>query len=507
MLPGPLPTVPSAPLPYVETMIQTTTPSTPLVLRARQLLLSSTLSGLALLTVACGPSNGDQSQAVDSGDQSVELDNATATEGELTSATDAEAVAFAAEPTETTSAPAEPTATPEAPALTGGQIAPPGQISNWEGVIDNDIPVKIWLAQNDTFLRGEISYGAEPIMLLGRQYPNGGYFLHEFGPDGNVSGTLIMPTVNNGNVIDATWGDLPLRLDFSSIGDTPFFFDPLVRPGNYVYAFGPFGGDEVCCGPIGLMQISNVTETELTVSFNNTTSGPAFNRALISTTTIPLDQNVARFERTDSFHPNCKFEISIFDGYAYVQHVDEAFDCGFGNAAGVEAIYVLDENAGAASTEPLGDETLTASSFGEIELGQSWRSLTQKYGVPAFDPTVHQLEECYYVQLPDVPNSPWLMLIGDKDDAIVSRIEPTHDDHRSDAKVGVGSTEAAVLAAHDNNIAEAPHVYLGEGAKYLTVNVEPGISSTLLYETNEQGIVVSVRNGYLGPVAWVEGCV
>ena len=455
------------------------------------------MCGLALLTIACGPATDGQPQAVDSGDQSIELD-ATITE--------AEAVEVADTPTETTSAPAEAAPTPETPALTGGQIAPPGRITNWEGVIGDDIPVTIWVAQNDTFLRGEISYGAEPIMVLGRQYPDGGFYLHEFGPDGQVSGTLILPTVNDGKIIDATWGDLPLRLDLASVGSTPFFFDPLVRPGNYVYAFAPFGGDDVCCGPIGLMQISNVTDTELTISFNNTTSGPAFNLASIYTTEIPLDQNVARFERIDSFHPNCKFEISIFDGYAYVEYVDEAFDCGFGNAASVEGIYVLDDNATAAASEPLGDEILTASSFGELELGQSWRSLTERYGVPAFDQSAHPFPECYYVELPNVPNSPWLMLLGDEDDAVISRIEPVHDDHRSDAKVGVGSTEAAVFTAHDNNITAAPHLYLGEGAKYLTVNAEPGVASTLLYETNEQGIVVSVRNGYLGPVAWVEGC-
>lgn len=447
---------------------------------------------LALASTACGSSASDVA----------DTSNADATDSSATTdpTTDTEIPAV-----ETTSPPGAQVELPQAPELADGLLAPPSRVTSWTGMIGDDIEVSVWLAQSGDFIRGEISYGGAPITLLGRKYPAGGYFLHEFGPDGNVSGTLILPTVTNDSIV-GTWDDLPLTLELTDVGTTPFFFDPLVRPGNYVYGFGPFEGDDPCCGPRGLLQISNVTESTVTIRFDNTTSGPAYNLASIYTIEIPLEKNVARFDLINSIHPNCAFDITIFDGFAFVQYVDDRFECGFGNAASVEGIYVLDETATVAASTPLGNEVLTTTSFGELELGQSWRSLTERYGVPAFDPSSHPFPNCYYVELPDVPNSPWLMLLGDENDAVISRIEPIDHKQQTSAKVGFGSTEAEVLAAHDNNITQTPHLYLGEGAKYLLVNSAPGEASTLMYVTNEQGIVEEIRNGYLGPIEWVEGC-
>ncbi len=62
--------------------------------------------------------------------------------------------------------------------------------------------------------------------------------------------------------------------------------------------------------------------------------------------------------------------------------------------------------------------------------------------------------------------------------------------------------------AYDNAIDEQPHKYLGQGAKYLRVvsNKADRDLSTILFETNEDGIVTSMRNGFSDPIRWVEGC-
>ena len=37
---------------------------------------------------------------------------------------------------------------------------------------------------------------------------------------------------------------------------------------------------------------------------------------------------------------DCAFEITVFDGFAFVEHLYERFDCGFGFGAGVEGSCV-----------------------------------------------------------------------------------------------------------------------------------------------------------------------
>ncbi len=100
------------------------------------------------------------------------------------------------------------------------------------------------------------------------------------------------------------------------------------------------------------------------------------------------------------------------------------------------------------------------------------------------------------------------MMLGDGDESVVSRIEIGDPRTRTTNEVGVGSTEAEVRLAYDNAISERPHQYLGEGAKYLRVtsNKTDREVSTILFETDEDGIVTSMRNGFSESIDWIEGC-
>jgi len=229
----------------------------------------------------------------------------------------------------------------------GGLLAPADSVTTWTGVIDGDIEVSVWLAQSDELVRGEITYQAEPIQLLGRRYASGeGYFLHEFGPDGKVSGTLILGVVQDGTVSEATWGDSSLELELTNTtAATTDLFVPAISAGTYRYSFPPFGSgesDEPCCGPTGVLEISEVRDSEVTIEFSNHRGAPSFNLAVLPEVTVARNGNVALYSAGDGEFVDCAIEVTVFDGFAYVQHLDDRYDCEFGFGAGVEGVYAFD---------------------------------------------------------------------------------------------------------------------------------------------------------------------
>ncbi len=462
---------------------------------------------VSLVSTACGSRTLDDSTAETT---------APSTAPTTTAGAELDVVATTAAPeTESDPAQALPSTTPPpvaADVLSGSALAIDGQRTEWSGVIDDTINFSMWLAQRDGFLRGELTYdtSGQPIAVLGRSYRSGnGYFLHEFGEDGRVSGTLILGSVTDGDISEASWGDRDLDLRFTGIADEPYFFDPLVRPGSYTYSFSPFGdSDDPCCGPTGYVELSAVTSDSLLLRIENVTGGPGFTLASVEPIELPLVNNVARYEATDAeIGLDCAFDVTVFDGFAFIDYVDERFDCLFGNAAGVEGMYVLSGSVVEPADSPFANATLTSTSFGTVTLGDTWRSLTERFGVAPYDPTNDVFGgDCHYVNIRNDSLSPWFMLLGEGNDAVVSQIEPSLPTQRADSGIGVGDTEADVDAVYGDAVLKDPHVYLREGAKYLRVAPDPGADATLLFETNEGGEIVSIRNGFLDPIRWVEGC-
>jgi len=247
------------------------------------------------------------------------------------------------DPTFTTAPEATPPASDDP--QSGISLAQPGQVTLWSGVIDNSIEVTLELEQHGSFVGGWITYAAEPILVLGRAFASGGWFFHEFGPDGRNSGTFSFESVADGAVTGGMWGTLEMDMEFVGTADGASLFTPSTQAGEYRYLFGPYPEDENCCGPQGFMQISNVTSDAMTVHFNNTRGGPSYNLAYLDPTEIPLNENVGFYESSDGQFINCAFEVEVFDGFAYVHYVDERWECGFGQGAAVEAIYVLTQAA------------------------------------------------------------------------------------------------------------------------------------------------------------------
>ena len=312
----------------------------------------------------------------------------------------------------------------------------------------------------------------------------------------------------DGVISDATWGDQQLTLERTEATE-PYFFDPLVRAGRYSFSHAPFGGAAECCGPTGLLIISDVTADAVTIAVQNYGGGPSFNSAWIDPSTVPLTEGRAVFSSSEE-GLDCSFEIVVFDGFAFVDHVGERFDCAFGNAASVVGNYVLTLQMIPATGSGFFEERLNYDSFGPVALGDTWAELTQRLGVPAYDPeTSDEISDgCNYVSIANDPLSPWFMMLGDGDASVVSRIELVHASQVTDAGVGLGNTEADVLAAYPGAIQSEPHHYIGGNAKYLRViaNDSSRDDTTILFETDESGLVVAFRNGFVDPVRWIEGC-
>ena len=231
-------------------------------------------------------------------------------------------------------------------------LAAPGQRSEWKGFIDEDIGYTLWLAQDGDRVRGEITYDSvgTPITVAGRRYSESvdEYFLREFGPDGNVSGLMILTGVADGAIANANWGDLSMTA--VSTGSSAYSFNETVRPGEFLYAFAPFlpdGAEPIasddCCGPSGRLLLSDIEDDSIWVRIEAVTSGPAFNLAIIPPIELPLSGNRALYEETGPFDLDCAFEVVIYNDIVFVDYVDDRFDCQFGNGASVAGIYVLIE--------------------------------------------------------------------------------------------------------------------------------------------------------------------
>ena len=257
-------------------------------------------------------------------------------------------------PTSTTASP--PTTAPDsttttAPPVAITALAEPGARTEWSGTIDTDIDISLWLAEEDGRIRGELVYDrvGEPILLLGRRITDQFVVIHEFAADGRVTGTLSFDDpLDRSEPIAGLWGELDLELRYEGIAAEPHRFDPLVQDGIYVYQFRPFGdaldpvGDPIW-GSSGWLRVEMVGPDQLLVEFQNTRGAPSYNLAIVEPAVVPLENNRAVFDGAEiapDWLADCAFEIVIFDGYAFVEHLDERWQCGFGMGAGVEMEYV-----------------------------------------------------------------------------------------------------------------------------------------------------------------------
>ena len=233
--------------------------------------------------------------------------------------------------------------------LTGGLLANPGQRTNWRITIGGTIGGDLWLAQEGVFIRGQITYDNSevPVDVVGHRFNNGNsYFFHEINPDGSLGGTADIREV----FADSTLGDMMWRSDtglrelaitFEGFDPVPYVLDPVIQPGLYEFSIPTSTGEQ---GPFGRLTISSVDANSATVEFVSANGGPDFNQAVIDTVTVPHDNNVLRFEISNS-SVNCAIDTIVLDGFAVAITQIGRTECGFDFAASVAGIYVLTEPA------------------------------------------------------------------------------------------------------------------------------------------------------------------
>ncbi len=314
----------------------------------RSLIRAAVLSASCVLT-ACSPGNSSETGPAVSSSTSTTSTSSTSSEAPATDSSSPVTSSTSLPSTTSTSTPpttVPPSTTPPAPSRA---LAPEGKRTNWEGVIDGDIGFTLSLAQQGLHLRGELAYDSvgEPITILGTRLADSDFYvLHEFDPNGRVTGTLSFTYPGDGSIPDGHWDDLSLTMRFVGIDPQGNVFDPLVRPGTYGYQFKPYGDDEDCCGAAGRMSLSHVIADSVTVEFENHRGAPSYNLAYLESTKLVLEGNRAVFDGAGiEWMEECAFEIVVYDGFAFVDYLDERWDCGFGMGAGVSGAYLLADPA------------------------------------------------------------------------------------------------------------------------------------------------------------------
>ena len=302
---------------------------------------------LSLLALSCSSDEQTVANAVDD-------DGASASS---TTSTTSEAAASTSSTTTTSEAPATTTTTVETTTTTTAPVmsdvmAEPGMRSRWSGTIDGDIAITVQLTQQDRFLLGELVYDAvgEPIPVIGDVRPGSDLVvLHEFALDGSVTGTLAFNDPGDRTEpLIGFWNDLTLELRYEGVDDQPYRFEAAVRSGEYRYQFAPFGeGDEEFWGPAGYLAIAVVEDgASAVIEIQNHRGAPGYNQAWIEPIELAVDGNRLVFD-SDEVDPalfdglDCAFEVVVFDTFAFVEYLDDRWDCAFGFGAGVSGVFVL----------------------------------------------------------------------------------------------------------------------------------------------------------------------
>lgn len=112
-----------------------------------------------------------------------------------------------------------------------------------------------------------------------------------------------------------------------------------------------------------------------------------------------------------------------------------------------------------------------------------------------------RLGECYYVLPEGGPDG--LSFMVNEGTVVRAEVSPPST-IRTREGLGVGSTEADVRKVWGSKVTERPHKYTD--GKYLVITDERNVERQLLFETDGDGVVTTMRAGLLPEVRWVEGC-
>lgn len=206
----------------------------------------------------------------------------------------------------------------------------------YEGTIDGKISIIFTITRDGGSAFGKVVYKAEgtSVNILGAVSDKSARF-QEVMSDGNVTGIYSLEPTADG--WQGVW-TVPVRdtkeqkvvLKRTSQIEVPVkSLSDLT--GTYHYSYGKEAG-------AGEIKVVRTSPDRIEIAVSAVTGGPAYNMAQINKTELKLEGNQALYENKE--FGNCQLRFVFVPNGIVVNYVDEAYECGFGNAASAAGSYV-----------------------------------------------------------------------------------------------------------------------------------------------------------------------
>ena len=202
----------------------------------------------------------------------------------------------------------------------------------YEGLI-NKFPISLSLTFDANLIYGTLVYKrvGQPIKVIG-SLEGDEFSLHEFGEKTEITGLYY--GIKKGDEINGTWSSPNGKeMKFSVKKTASIEIEKLELKsvsGSYAYSFGKDGGT-------GNMYVQQLSKDKIVLEIQAVKGPPSFNQAIIEKKSLKLVRNEAIYE--NSKFGKCLIKLSFFEGGANIIYLNEAYDCGFGNAASVVGKY------------------------------------------------------------------------------------------------------------------------------------------------------------------------
>jgi len=148
---------------------------------------------------------------------------------------------------------------------------------------------------------------------------------------------------------------------------------------------------------------------------------------------------------------------------------------------------------------------VTLDGIGPVKVGMTLAQASAAAGLPIeIVETAVTTERCAHARARGGPEHLQFMVV----DGTVARVEAYGPGITTLSGIGVGRTEAEVLGTYPGQIRVELNPYQGHRGAHTLVYTptDPTFAQYgLIFETNGER-VTSLRSGFAGPVAWIEGC-
>lgn len=202
----------------------------------------------------------------------------------------------------------------------------------YEGLI-NKFPISLSLTFDANLVYGTLIYKrvGQPIKVIG-SLESDKFSLYEFGEKTEITGFYF--GTKKGDEISGTWSSPNGKeMKFSVIKTASIEIEkPELKSvtGSYAYSFGKDG-------ETGNMYVQQVEKDKIILEIQAVKGPPSYSQAIIEKTSLKLVRNEAIYENNE--FGKCLLKLSFFEGGANIIYLNDAYDCGFGNAVSVVGKY------------------------------------------------------------------------------------------------------------------------------------------------------------------------